>query len=223
MCLIIVSPSNSPRPSKDILEASKSSNSHGNGIAWNDGRRVHYRKGISDKQEKEYLADIPRTATVVVHHRLATVGESSPALCHPFVKGGSLSVSGSCAAIMAHNGHLTDWRKLLLAAGGKIPVGPWSDSRAIAYLWGRCGDGVLDLFDERTVALRKGSYTLHGTGWHTLETGLVVSNLGFQARPMMFPGLASKDAIGAVRGKGISKRECMEPGLAPWGDWAWVE
>lgn len=180
MCLVIVSKRNQSRPDHDILKQSVASNPHGNGIAWNAKGKVYWRKGITLDDIVSMLALIPAESNVVIHNRLATVGEASSALCHPFPIGGSLALEGNTRdGIIAHNGHMHNWRELLLAVSkARIPRGPWSDSRAIAIL-ARYGNGVLELVDEKIVLLTPKRVKLFGSGWKD-HNGFIVSNLNFQ-------------------------------------------
>lgn len=67
---------------KDMINA----NPDGVGVAWNDGERVHFRKGLETAEQVMdiYEAIKDEALGFVVHCRIATSGGVSPNKCHPF-------------------------------------------------------------------------------------------------------------------------------------------
>lgn len=155
-------------PDKHDLRAAAEGNPHGAGIAWVQDGRVQWRKGIQGKPDyvaKEIGKLIEgKPLPLLIHFRVATVGGPIPELTHPFPIVGKvpLALQGSANQVLMHNGHWTDWvkdsletRSLMIQGamrekgGGlvnvKIPQGPWSDSRAMAWNASIYGEGFLTL------------------------------------------------------------------------------
>lgn len=173
MCVIIIPQKRFP--SLDMLLRAEKENPNGGGIAWVENGLVRWRKGLTAKEI--YELGKGKRFPLLIHFRLATVGGNSPLLCHPFPI--SLSVStkleGSIKGeVLAHNGHWGEWRQCclntLIRRGGKFPAGPWSDSRAIAWLTHIYGTGFLNLIGEKVAVLSyTGKLKLFGEGWQEYE------------------------------------------------------
>lgn len=139
-------------PPEEELKAGAWRNDHGAGVAWVDKKtaRVHWIKGLKD--EKAVLEAINKAKAeppLMIHFRIASVGGKLESLTHPFPvdKSVPLWLEGSASEVLMHNGHLSNWESLALQAGlaskERFPEGPWSDSRALAWLVHLKGAGVL--------------------------------------------------------------------------------
>lgn len=154
-------------------------NRDGAGIAWREHGKVQWRKGLDEEEMSGLCLTVP--IPYVAHFRIASCGGVRPELTHPFPvsKDANLSLKGATTgAVVFHNGHYHSWReKMLLMAihGIKIPTGPWSDSRLMAFVAANSSLNVLQLFDEKIVTFGLHDMDIWGTGW-TLVDDLYVSN-----------------------------------------------
>jgi predicted glutamine amidotransferase len=94
----------------------------------------------------------------LLHFRIATAGGVSKELTHPFPiePTASLALEGECESVLMHNGHFSEWQKVLLnniSPTYKFPEGDWSDSRAMAFIASIHGEHVLKLFEEKITVL----------------------------------------------------------------------
>jgi hypothetical protein len=164
MCVICVCSEN-VRPTEDQVKRMWNHNDHGGGVAWREGGRIHWKKGITKVEE---MIELSQTMPFpfVQHFRIASIGGKKAELTHPFVvptgdedHSRSLELSGDTdGTVIFHNGHWSAWDHELFAGcqRGKhqVPRGPWSDSRAMAWLYRYYGVGFLDaLPNQRTVVL----------------------------------------------------------------------
>ena len=86
MCIIAIYTAGK-RPTAESIKTMMTRNADGAGVAWNDGKAVHFKKGFTTPAEvMEYirLADERGARDIVFHSRIATSGGVSPAKCHPF-------------------------------------------------------------------------------------------------------------------------------------------
>lgn len=168
MCLLIIA--EKEFPSYDILRAAEESNPHGGGIAWIEGSKVRWKKNIKVDEIIQYEKKGPPW---LIHFRISTIGGPVPELCHPFPisMSATTDLEGEANSVLAHNGHWSEWQKIVLNTIGHdtpLPPGPWSDTRAMAWLSANYGKGILDLIDEK-VAVLNSNYKIqrYGKGWHT--------------------------------------------------------
>lgn len=172
------------RPSADQVSQMFEANKHGAGVAWRDLNTagepvVKWKKGITDKDEMVELANtlpLPH----VLHFRIPSPQTSSSYLaCHPFqvdehaTTGWEGETTGS---VLFHNGHWMAWRERLqqISISGfvRIPAGPWSDSRALAWTTHHLGLGFLDLLDEKVVVFGPNQYDVEMYGnWFEVKMG----------------------------------------------------
>lgn len=183
MCVIIVSP-NGEKPSHETLVKCHTANPDGIGIAWIQGRSVHYIKGLQTVEQLETALLPLQDATFVVHFRLATVGGKDPRLSHPFpiARDSPLALTGKAKRVLFHNGHLGTWTeeilKVLAAYPVTLPYGLWSDSRALAWCAAVVGDHWLaHSTHEKLCVLSTRNYQLFGEFEKDAETGLLFSNM----------------------------------------------
>lgn len=184
MCVILIA--DTARPTGGELTAAWTANPHGGGAAWIEGDRVHWRKGLSLGEMRRLAARLPMP--YVLHFRWASVGAIVPALTHPFPYNGRLAMRGKTKqGVLFHNGTWTTWEPILGAMlrveGLARPAGPWSDTRAMAWLVGQVGDEFLDRVVpedlNRTVLFTPDGAVYRGRGWADLRTGLLASNTYF--------------------------------------------
>ena len=187
MCLLILA--EKEFPPDDVLTLGEQQNRNGGGIAWVESDLVHWHKGLKAEEMKVYKKKGPPW---MIHFRVATVGGDQERLCHPFpvTPDCSTELKGSAPSVLAHNGHYGSWSRMVLSAlgpGMTCPVGPWSDTRGIAFLANVYGDGVLELIDEKVgiLSAKNGLYR-YGTGWvYFKETDLIMSNNPFNRGGMV--------------------------------------
>jgi hypothetical protein len=153
MCLLIVA--KKEFPSVSVLRSAEMSNRDGGGIAWVEDGKVRWHKGIKVDDMLQYEA---KGGPWLIHFRLATVGGKGAALCHPFPVDTevNLSLQGKADRVLGHNGHFAQWDKMILNSldsKSKLPDGPWSDTRGIAYLTAKYGESFLTLIDEKIAIL----------------------------------------------------------------------
>ncbi len=188
MCVILVC---SARPSASLVRDAYEANPHGAGIAWRDAGKVHWQKDLDCEALLEAVREVPLPC--LVHCRIPTC-DTDGALTHPFPLGGALDRSGATeGAVIMHNGHWADWLNAVVEAsdrrGVEIPDGPWSDTRAMAWLAGLRGLGWLSLLGERVAWLSPTELRMLGTGWSTVADGVTASNRHFlYPRSVLQPG-----------------------------------
>ena len=178
MCLIIAV--NEKTPPESQFELANDLNPDGIGMAWiaKNGMVQWYKGlGIADVKKMAPYTPLP----YVVHFRIATSGGINRELCHPFPisRNVTISTDGQAKRVMFHNGIWFDWREMLIkgliATGRSLPQGPWSDTRAMAFLAYHYGDKILELLEEKIVVLSKEGSQFYGSGWTTRD-GCVYSN-----------------------------------------------
>lgn len=144
-------------PDKAELALGAEANSDGAGICWVDnfrqkGARVKWLKGLPSTADAvlEAIEKNKVTYPFAIHYRTASIGGKCDELTHPFPITSELSddKTGDSRRVLMHNGHIADWKdwftKIMFANSFEIPIGPWSDSRALAAVVNAKGEGVLD-------------------------------------------------------------------------------
>ena len=177
MCVILVCPAKI-RPDRETLDACHKANPHGAGVAWRDGDRVRWSKGLDPDELEPLIAGL--SGEIVVHFRWASVGEVTPKLCHPFpiTASATTRLSGHARAVLFHNGTWTDWREMLRRMPGGRVAGLLSDTRVAASLVDLCGIDALERLPGRWVFFERDFTELLGD-WQRWR-GMKVSNLGFE-------------------------------------------
>lgn len=174
MCIIFASSDGYSRPTLEELELAEQYNPDGIGLAYFKGRGTTEFKSTDVKAAYVHKRMLVDEFPLLIHFRKASVGPVCNDLCHPFklFNGGQLM----------HNGHIPErtWQALLMTTDmRKLPKGPWSDSRAIAYVVNYFKNlNILEMFAEtsRFATLdRKNGITYYGT-WEVLRPGLMVSS-----------------------------------------------
>lgn len=159
-------------PDIEELEAGGLVNDDGGGVAWVDTirgeKRVRWDKGLKTaKDVHDVAAQLP--LPVLIHFRYATIGGPTPLLTHPFpvTERVPLALRGNTVAVLMHNGHWGKWddaiKDLCARSGKKLPEGPWSDSRAMAWVAANFGLGMLNILigDSQKVAFLHATKGLH--------------------------------------------------------------
>ena len=140
MCVVITTTGRKERPTLRQLELCEAANRHGSGLAWLEGKRVHYVKGLDVQAIHRKLSEIDGPA--IVHFRIASVGRVCQELCHPFpvTHKAELRQQGRARAVLFQNGTWPGYaqfmQRLELKFGRKEPV---SDTRAAASFISRFG------------------------------------------------------------------------------------
>ena len=180
MCVLMAS--DGDKISLDWVQKAQKNNKDGMGMAWIENDQVAFEKSISEDRVMELMNAID--GPFLLHFRMASIGDVSPELCHPFPINAeaSLELKGTAPSVMAHNGHWGKWKDFcvqrLLAGGVTFPEGDFSDTRAMAWLAYHCGENVLSLIDEKVVTLTPTGLKIYGGGW-TLKDGVWLSNQSF--------------------------------------------
>ncbi len=113
MCIIAVKPAGLALDLA-IVKRCWEANPHGAGLAWRRGGRVEVRKGFMrlgkfERFLQEHKAELTGSE-VIMHFRIASVGEVSQALCHPFGVGRSYRslFYSTGMPVVFHNGHIME-------------------------------------------------------------------------------------------------------------------
>lgn len=186
MCVIAVAATE--RVTAEMAAKMNAANPHGAGIAWRDvdedGKTpvVAWKKGLSLEEVTELCEKLPMP--YVVHFRVPSCGGPSKLLTHPFpvTKDVPLMLEGTTTGmVLFHNGHWSKYKDAMLEASirsnNALPVGKWSDSRAMAWMAAHFGIGMLEFIDEKTVVFGPTDIELFKTdGWDKVGKGIWVSN-----------------------------------------------
>jgi len=171
MCVGVIVPIDTPWPKLEQLIQMEDANKHGGGVAWLQGGKVVWKKGLKALEIFKLLETIKPPA--LIHFRQASSGGESPLLCHPFpiTPEASTALEGSADSVLIHNGTWGPWKSHLLhmapfycASGKKLPDGLWSDTRSMAFLTAIYGRTALVAIDEKVAILNKDG-TFEKTGY----------------------------------------------------------
>ena len=155
MCVIAIVHNDTKRPVPMEVEAMWDTNDHGGGVAWFEKEKgkqsVLWKKGLDLNQMQELARELP--VPYVLHFRIASAGEVSKSLTHPFpiTPEVDLALEGSTREypILFQNGHWSPWetKALEYASLGnyRLPGGKWSDTRVLAQLAHYRGIGALEI------------------------------------------------------------------------------
>jgi len=192
MCVIMIVPEDSVRPSTKMIDDAYNKNGDGGGIAWREQNGkgeniVHWKKGLSRPEMHEMMGWAP--TPYVAHFRLKSIGEAKPNMCHPFTVDlkADIALEGTTKShVFFHNGTWGKWDEFLLKVaietGKKIPPGKWTDTRAMAWLSSILGPGLLDIIEAKAVSFGPNPNEMEvfagTTGWEKFN-GVWVSNTHF--------------------------------------------
>ena len=160
-------------------------------------KKVRWQKGLSREQMIALNKTLP--FPYILHFRQPSPDTSDSLLVtHPFVVDNQATseLEGTSSDwLLFHNGHWNDWRKkveaLMLASGGKIkgPSGPWSDTRALAFVASYLGFVFLEMVNEKILCLgpEKGDIEMFGGPWLQVKAPgsdktFVVSNRSWETQ-----------------------------------------
>lgn len=192
MCVIAICENAKGRPTEEALEAMWDANSDGAGIAWQEKKRVRFKKGLGWEEVRDLALTVP--VPFVVHFRISSVGPVTGALTHPFPINASASLeqNGTAERVLFHNGTWTDWQKegrlAVFNSGAKLPTGRWSDTRMMALIAHYYGEGILDLIGEKVVTFGAGGLkdiNVYGRPWSIFNKdnmNMLVSNMFWEGR-----------------------------------------
>lgn len=113
MCVIAFYPKGLPFNNGELKNCFKN-NPDGAGVMWQDGGKVHIKKGfMKQKAFFKFLKTLPTDVDRVLHFRIATSGKVSGACCHPFPVANDfktmMQTEIEVPVAYAHNGVLTDY------------------------------------------------------------------------------------------------------------------
>jgi hypothetical protein len=186
MCVIVVAREVLPKAA--VVEKMWEANPYGGGIAWVEDGNVFFEKGLELPEMHALLADLEGAAgPVTLHFRIPTVSgplkDDALLLCHPFPvlpKPVNTELSGTAEAVLFHNGHWGNWREklldLVMRHDLELPEGPWSDSRALAFIASHFGPSILEIVDERVAYMTPRGVVQYGKWEFIAEDKLWVTN-----------------------------------------------
>lgn len=193
------------RPTDDQINQMFDQNPRGGGVAWRelgtDGRpKVRWRKGL----DRQAMLDLNTTLPMpyVLHFRVPSHGTSgSMFACHPFVVNmeATTDLEGETDGyVLFHNGLWQGWKEKMQAISiqgyVRVPSGPWSDSRGLAWAASHLGIGYLELVDEKVIVFGAEQYSEETFGkWDEVtmkaedgsEKTLLVSNTIWERKPVI--------------------------------------
>lgn len=181
LCVIFIS--DKVRPTDEQVTLAYNQNDAGAGVAWRENGVVRWDKGLNLEEAKKYCRELPMP--FIAHFRIPSGGfPKIDQLCHPFPidKSAPLHTKGSTkGSVLFHNGHWNRWQECMLGAvertGVKLPVGKWSDSRAMAFLTSIYGIGYLELIPDQKTCVFDANKPVEVTGvWAIIEPGFWASN-----------------------------------------------
>lgn len=172
------------RPTDDEILRADDRNSDGIGVAWRETdkkgkRKVVWEKGLKVEELLDMLHNAAPPFPYVLHFRSASMGQPDvPELTHPFVASPAASVAlrGEAEQVLFHNGSWHMWKSKLrddlIRYGKKVPAGPWSDSRAIAWYFGVYGPEIFrfeDFSGDQRLLLFSATRTERWGAWGSTE------------------------------------------------------
>ena len=215
---------NKERPDQEMIETAFDQNNDGGGCAWrttNDQGEavVEWKKGLKVEDMIRLAAELP--TPYILHFRIASIGGIRPTLTHPFPihKNGSLALEGQTKGyVLFHNGHWKEWsdecKRAAILSNTPIPMGRWSDTRAMAWLCAIYGPGFMELMPEQK-GIVFGPTDMHifdGNGW-TLVNNVWCSNDFFTkgqtiSGQRMLEGRTQPYVTPCHAGRGVGGRFC---------------
>lgn len=172
-------------PTREELLAMDTDNPHGGGVAYPEGDRIRYKKGLNYAQIHKILKRVPRPC--LVHFRWATHGGKEKHLAHPFPLGPralvSKALTGVAPAVLIHNGVWYDYANWI-PDWAEHRRAQLSDTAVAAYVAEKWEDVLDDVVWSNAVMRSSGrnraDVTLRGR-W-VEHNGDMYSNLNWQSR-----------------------------------------
>ena len=184
MCVILVCPDETARPTRDVLEACHDANPHGAGMAWRENSKVRWMKNLDVDDVEALLAELD--GEVIIHFRWASVGGIDADLCHPFpvTRWAKTDLFGEADTVLFQNGTWPAYdealRRLRHEHKKRLPRGPMSDTRAAALCVHSHGRRILSKLPGRWAWMNAAQTRLYGP-WAEFR-GMKVSNRNFMRR-----------------------------------------
>lgn len=208
MCVIAVCKNN--LPNEHELQMMEAANPHGGGVAWVEDGAVSYLKGVTATKIWDLIKSGRIVAPAIFHFRIGTVGGNTNELCHPFpvTSQAGLKTYGTANAVLFHNGHWSDWEKAMgtaiLSNKRKLPSGPWSDSRAMAYLAHHYGVQALSFLisSSQKVAILKPKEIILLGHFMEYEQRFKVSNFSWELKAIAAEASVKTSGKGSYFGSG---------------------
>jgi cytochrome c553 len=231
MCVIAIV--EGVRPTDEHVKQMWEANPKGGGVAWREGpdgeRKVRWKKGLFLDDMIKLNQELP--LPYILHFRVPSSGTSQLwQACHPFEVSpdAEYDFEGETENhVLFHNGFWTGWKEKIqqIAISGyvRVPSGPWSDSRGLAWAAYHLGLGILDMIDEKVVAFgpHDEDIDIFGT-WMQLKVpvegedpGIVlVSNKSWEKTTPIYPHMGHNSRTLEAAKQTLSPT-VEEPGGAP--------
>lgn len=191
MCIIVVKEKGQVLPSDEILKNCFTRNADGAGFMYNEGGKVHIKKGFMELEElKKELKRIEniKDKGVVLHFRIGTAGKNSAENTHPYEITKKFwnykKLDNICSLGMAHNGIISkynpsgvnkhdfnDTQLYILKRLSKLPHNFYKDKKTLEIL-GSETNSRLAFLDGN------GEITTCGAGW-VIDDGIKYSNTSY--------------------------------------------
>jgi hypothetical protein len=180
MCVIMIA--DKKRLTSKMMRQAQARNPHGLGMAWIEGGKVCWAKGLTIGKALKLRKVLP--LPYVFHARWATQGQEVDTLCHPFptIMYDRGQLEGRSHQVLFHNGTFSEAfkaaKRIQQRTGRKMPDGPMSDTKAMAWIVSVSGPSILDSpHDQKfvTVSATNGIQR-YGIGWTKWEEDYMVSN-----------------------------------------------
>ena len=221
MCVIALVTADDHRLTDDQIGKMFNNNNAGAGVCWfsqlknagpDDLISVKWVKGLDEDQVNTLLPTLP--VPYAVHFRNPSPNTSTSLNAnHPFAINDEVdaSLEGEIegGAVLMHNGFWGQWRDKTLEAAIStrcpIPAGPWTDSRALAYMANALGAGVLTCINEKVLLFSVDTIETYGIGWVKQANGLLVSNTTWLHTTVMHQGSTHAARVAAAVAAGMSE------------------
>jgi len=213
MCVAIIC--HKSKPDEKMLFEAERQNQDGAGISWVEKGTVRFLKGLTAEEVKKEIKKLP--LPLFIHFRLSTVGGKVKSLCHPFAvrQDGHNEIEGKSPFVLMHNGHWSEWKNTLALSvvngNRKLAPGPWSDTRAMAYLAAHHGFAILELLTSDRIAVMTGKGKIYKYGYWHEKDGMEFSNYSLFSTPVpSHPFYQHGETKEAGYLAGMSKRQRKE-------------
>jgi hypothetical protein len=177
-------------PSLDILRNTELTDQDGAGIAWINGNKVEWLKGLKAQELYDFIQSREIKTPCVIHFRKANTGSKSLKLCHPFAINDQKEneLRGKADSVLFHSGHISEYNKYMKMIEKTTKDRfdkQWSDSRLMAYMTYHYGLSFLKILldmskhSQKVAILTPNGITKLGNGWITHDN-MSHSNVDFE-------------------------------------------